>query len=105
MDAPWQVAALGPARQDLVPGEGVDASGNAVLGDVGRHLRRRLPDSFAPAVQAAMAGRTAVVVGRWHGRFVHVPIELAISRRNVVDPHGDLWLPVLEATGQPTRIG
>lgn len=128
------------AGQDLVPGEGVDASGNAVLGDVGRHLRRRLLDSFAAAgrpvnlryvdpsyairsvpangydavyclrlahaaVHAAMAGRTAMVVGRWHGRFVHVPIELAISRRNVVDPHGDLWLSVLEATGQPTRIG
>jgi 6-phosphofructokinase 1 len=57
------------------------------------------------AVHAAMAGRTAMVVGRWHGRFVHVPIELAVSRTNQVDPHGDLWMSVLEATGQPMRLG
>lgn len=57
------------------------------------------------AVHAAMAGRTAMVVGRWHGRFVHVPISLAISSRNQVDPNGDLWLSVLEATGQPPRFG
>jgi 6-phosphofructokinase 1 len=56
-------------------------------------------------VHAAMAGRTAMVVGRWHGRFVHVPIELAISATNHVDPHGDLWMSVLESTGQPTRLG
>ncbi len=29
------------------------------------------------AVHAAMAGRTEVVVGRWHGRFVHIPIPVA----------------------------
>jgi 6-phosphofructokinase 1 len=57
------------------------------------------------AVHAAMAGRTAMVVGRWHGRFVHVPIELAVSKTNHVDPNGDLWMSVLEATGQPTRLG
>jgi 6-phosphofructokinase 1 len=57
------------------------------------------------AVHAAMAGRTKMVVGRWHGRFVHVPIALAVSRRNTVDPHGDLWLSVLEATGQPPHLG
>jgi 6-phosphofructokinase 1 len=55
------------------------------------------------AVHAAMAGRTEVVVGRWHGRFVHIPIGLAISSRNTVDPDGDLWLSVLESTGQPAR--
>jgi 6-phosphofructokinase 1 len=57
------------------------------------------------AVHAAMAGRTEMVVGRWHGRFVHIPIALAISKRNQVDPHGDLWLSVLESTGQPLRFG
>jgi 6-phosphofructokinase 1 len=57
------------------------------------------------AVHAAMAGRTEVVVGRWHGRFVHIPIRLAISTRNTVDPDGDLWLSVLESTGQPARWG
>lgn len=53
------------------------------------------------AVHAAMCGRTEMVVGRWHGRFVHVPIPLAIRERNQVDPCGDLWMTVLESTGQP----
>ena len=56
------------------------------------------------AVHAAMAGRTQMVVGRWHGRFVHIPMAMAVSRRNQVDPNGDLWLSVLEATGQPRRF-
>ena len=56
------------------------------------------------AVHAAMAGRTEMVVGRWHGRFVHIPMALAVSRRNQVCPDGDLWLSVLEATGQPHRF-
>jgi 6-phosphofructokinase 1 len=56
------------------------------------------------AVHAAMAGRTAMVVGRWHGRFVHVPISLATGSRNQVDPDGDLWMSVLEATGQPPHF-
>lgn len=56
------------------------------------------------AVHAAMCGRTEMVVGRWHGRFVHVPIPLAIRARNQVDPNGDLWMSVLEATGQPSSF-
>jgi 6-phosphofructokinase 1 len=51
-----------------------------------------------------MAGRTAMVVGRWHGRFVHLPISLAIGSRNQVDPDGDRWMSVLEATGRPSRF-
>jgi len=57
------------------------------------------------AGHAAMAGRTAMVVGRWHGRFVHLPISLATGSRNLVDPDGDLWMSVLEVTGQPPRFG
>ena len=56
------------------------------------------------AVHAAMAGRTDMVVGSWRGRFVHVPIPLAVASRNQVDPEGDLWMSVLEATGQPTEF-
>jgi 6-phosphofructokinase 1 len=56
------------------------------------------------AVHAAMSGRTEMVVGRWHGRFVHVPIPLAIRERNTVDPNGDLWMSVLESTGQPVSF-
>ena len=57
------------------------------------------------AVHAAMAGRTSMVVGMWHGRFVHIPVPLATGGRNQVDPDGDLWMSVLEATGQPARFG
>lgn len=56
------------------------------------------------AVHAAMSGRTQMVVGRWNGRFVHVPMQLAVRERNQVDPDGDLWMSVLEATGQPRML-
>jgi 6-phosphofructokinase 1 len=42
-----------------------------------------------------------MIVGSWHGRFVHLPIGLVTAGRNVVDPGGDLWQAVLESTGQP----
>jgi 6-phosphofructokinase 1 len=32
---------------------------------------------------------------------VHLPSSLATASRNRVDPNGDLWMSVLEATGQP----
>ncbi len=57
------------------------------------------------AVHAAMSGRTEMVVGRYRRRFVHVPMAAAVSRRNQVDPGGDLWTAVLESTGQPIRFG
>jgi 6-phosphofructokinase 1 len=53
------------------------------------------------AVHAAMAGNTEMLIGRWHGRFVHVPMALATRARKQVDPAGDLWMSVIEATGQP----
>jgi 6-phosphofructokinase 1 len=56
------------------------------------------------AVHAALAGRTELVIGRWRGRYVHIPMALAVSRRNQVCPDGDLWLSVLEATGQPLTV-
>ncbi len=57
------------------------------------------------AVHAAMAGRTEMVIGRWRGRYVHIPMPLSVSHRNQVAPDGDLWLAVLEATGQPRIFG
>jgi 6-phosphofructokinase 1 len=56
------------------------------------------------ATHAGMAGFTSMVVGRWHGRFIHLPIALATAGTNQVDPHGDLWMSVLETTGQPKRF-
>jgi 6-phosphofructokinase 1 len=56
------------------------------------------------AVHAAMSGRTEMVVGRYRRRFVHIPMAAAVSRRNQVDPQGDLWLAVLQSTGQPVTF-
>lgn len=53
------------------------------------------------AVHAAMAGNTEVLIGRWHGRFVHVPMSLATQERKEVVPDDDLWMSVIESTGQP----
>ncbi|HBJ85231.1 MAG TPA: ATP-dependent 6-phosphofructokinase [Verrucomicrobiales bacterium] len=53
------------------------------------------------AVHAAMAGKTGMLVGRWHGSFVHLPLELVIHGRRKVDPTQELWRSVLECTGQP----
>jgi 6-phosphofructokinase 1 len=57
------------------------------------------------AVHAAMAGNTEMLVGRWHGRFVHVPIPLATRFRKQVDLDDDLWMSVIESTGQPASFG
>ncbi len=57
------------------------------------------------AVHAAMAGNTEMLVGRWHGRFVHVPIPLATRFRKQVDLDDDLWMSVIESTGQPAAFG
>ena len=56
------------------------------------------------AVHAAMAGKTGMVVGQWHGSFVHHPLELVTQRRARVDPEGELWQSVLENTGQPAQM-
>jgi 6-phosphofructokinase 1 len=56
------------------------------------------------AVHAGMAGRTDMVVGRRHNRFIHVPISLVVSECNQVAPDGDLWLSVLESTAQPVQM-
>jgi 6-phosphofructokinase 1 len=53
------------------------------------------------AVHAAMAGKTGMLVGRWHGSFIHLPLELVIHGRRKVDPTQELWHSVLECTGQP----
>lgn len=53
------------------------------------------------AVHAGMAGKTGIVVARWHGTYVHVPSAVATAARRSVDPSKDIWLSVLESTGQP----
>jgi 6-phosphofructokinase 1 len=54
------------------------------------------------AAHAAMAGKTDLLVGRWHRVFTHVPLGLVLSEKKRIAPDGELWLAVLEATGQPS---
>jgi 6-phosphofructokinase 1 len=53
------------------------------------------------AAHAAMAGKTRILISQVNNCFVHVPIEMAVSRRNRVDPESSLWRDVIEATHQP----
>lgn len=57
------------------------------------------------AVHAAMAGKTGLVIGDLHDRFIHVPIELLASQQKQLDPAATQWQAVLAATGQPARFG
>jgi 6-phosphofructokinase 1 len=64
-----------------------------------------LCDLFARhAVHAAMAGKTGIVIGFLHERFIHVPIELLATHTKRLDPASGWWRSVLAATGQPERF-
>jgi len=56
-------------------------------------------------VHAAMAGKTGLLVGYWHGRMTHVPLRALGSEKQRINPDGELWQNVLETTGQPPAIG
>ena len=56
------------------------------------------------AVHAAMAGKTKLVIGLVHDKFVHLPIKMVTKHRNAVDPEGSLWRDALDATGQPIHM-
>jgi 6-phosphofructokinase 1 len=56
------------------------------------------------AVHAAMSGKTKVLVSLVNNTFVHLPIRLAVSKRNRVDPGSPLWRDVIETTGQPMSM-
>ncbi|AEC02986.1 ATP-dependent 6-phosphofructokinase [Parasphaerochaeta coccoides] len=55
----------------------------------------------AHAVHAAMAGKTQALISQWNNKYVHIPIKVAVSRRNHIDLEGTLWRDVLENTRQP----
>jgi 6-phosphofructokinase 1 len=64
-----------------------------------------LCDLFARnAVHAAMAGKTGLVIGYLHDKFIHVPIDLLTSRKKYMKPDSSLWSAALSATGQPARF-
>ena len=55
------------------------------------------------AVHAAMAGKTGVLVALMKNEYVHLPLSSVESNRKI-DPYGDIWLRVLESTGQPSSM-
>ena len=55
------------------------------------------------AVHAAMAGKTSMLVGLMRDEFVHLPLRNVGSRKRV-EPEGNVWVRVLEATGQPSSM-
>lgn len=57
------------------------------------------------AVHAGMAGKTAMLVGYWHGVFTNVPLRAIQKRRKPMRPTASLWVSVLSSTGQPTQWG
>lgn len=61
---------------------------------------RYLSDQMARhAVHAAMVGKTDMLVGVEHSRFIHVPIPTVTSQRKRIDIDGDLWRAVLQVAG------
>jgi len=75
-------------------------SAPALTGDV-LHATRLAQN----AAHAAMSGRTALLVGYWHGLVTHVPLAALRGVRRRMSPVGELWWNVLESTGQPLAIG
>ncbi len=55
------------------------------------------------AVHAGMAGKTGMLVGLMKDEYVHLPLQ-AVTSGKKVDPTGNLWLRVLESTGQPPSM-
>jgi len=55
------------------------------------------------AVHAGMAGKTGMVVGLYKNEYVHLPIRTVTTRKKV-NPKGNVWMRVLEATGQPPSM-
>lgn len=56
------------------------------------------------AVHAGMAGKSDLVIGVWHGTYVHVPMSMVIGERKRINPESYLWRDVLAATGQPASM-
>ena len=64
-----------------------------------------LCDLFARgAAHAGMAGKTGLVIGLLHDKFIHVPNDVLTREKKRLDPKGAAWHAVLATTGQPVRF-
>jgi 6-phosphofructokinase 1 len=50
-----------------------------------------------------MAGKTSMLVGLIKDEYVHLPF-LMVSSGSKVNPEGNIWMRVLETTGQPPSM-
>jgi len=55
------------------------------------------------AVHAGMAGKTSMLVGLIKDEYVHLPFRIVTSGSKV-NPEGNVWMRVLETTGQPPSM-
>jgi 6-phosphofructokinase 1 len=51
-----------------------------------------------------MAGKTGLVIGYLHDKFIHIPIDLLASRTKKMETTGLAWSAVLAATGQAEKF-
>jgi 6-phosphofructokinase 1 len=56
------------------------------------------------AVHAGMAGKTGMLVGLVNDAYVHLPLRAVAAQRKTIDPKGNIWMLVLESTGQPLSM-
>ncbi|WP_316899200.1 ATP-dependent 6-phosphofructokinase [Pseudodesulfovibrio indicus] len=56
------------------------------------------------AVHAGMSGRTGLVISRWNGRYVHIPMALVTKGKKRINTCSNYWRAVLESTGQPVSM-
>ncbi len=55
------------------------------------------------AVHAGMTGKTGMLVGLMKDEYVHLPLKMVGSGAKV-NPDGNVWMRVLESTGQPPSM-
>jgi len=56
------------------------------------------------AVHAGMSGKTGMLVGLVNDTYVHLPFQAVAAQRKTIDPKGNIWMLVLESTGQPLSM-
>jgi 6-phosphofructokinase 1 len=56
------------------------------------------------AADAALAGKTDLVVASVHDVYVHLPLESVTGMKRALDPEGEPWRSVLASTGQPAAF-
>jgi len=69
-----------------------------------QNIRITLKYSFLgrSAVHAGISGKTKMLVGLCNNQLVHIPMEATAGKRKQVNLSSDMWMSVLETTGQTT---